>query len=66
MSDDVRALVEEAIAAGRLTRVEVGARSRPVRKLEEKPVRFAPELCGKGDKVSRLPRLDELDGDWCG
>jgi len=66
MSDDLRALIDEAVRSGRVTRVEPGVTSRPMRKKEDEPVRIRAEQCGCGGRVGRLPYLDQLDGSWPG
>lgn len=61
---DTCAMIDAAIAEGRLTRVPAGV-SGIVRKTKapDAPTRFHPDYLGKGNKVDRHMFLDELDGD---
>lgn len=63
MSDE-RAMIDAAIAEGRLTRVPAGV-SGIVRKTKapDAPTRFHPDYLGKGKRVDRHRFLDEMDGD---
>lgn len=64
MSDE-RAMIDDAIAEGRINRVPLGV-SGIVRKpkVPDAPTRFHPDYLGKGNKVDRHKFLDEIDGDW--
>jgi hypothetical protein len=44
-------------------KIPPGVRALPEPKREEKPAKFAAELCGSGDRILRFPRLDEMDLD---
>lgn len=65
MTSPARQLIEAAIAEGRITRVPAGVSglSRKDKSGETRST-FHPDLCGKGERVSRHNFLDELDGDW--
>lgn len=59
MAESITVTVHRSPPAVR--RFPVGERTIHEYTPEKNPVRFHPDSCGKGDKVPRRPRLDELD-----
>ncbi len=64
LSPALRALVDQALAAGRITRIATGERAlAPRLSPAPQPLLVNAEQCLGGRQVERLPHLDEIDED---
>lgn len=64
LSPALRALVAQALAAGRVTRVAMGERAlAPRLSPTPQPLLVNAEQCLGGRQVERMPHLDEIDED---
>lgn len=61
---DLRAMIDAAVDAGKVQRVPSGVSSFSRKAKAKEGPKFHPELCGKGERVDRRLFLDEIDGDW--